>query len=253
MSAQILSRSLAIFIATLLVSSCVTETSGGMPGPAPKATRVAAQLDLARGYLAENDWGRARLPLERALEIDPQNVETHVLRAVLYQAENEPVLAEQHYLTALKIQPANPQALNNYGSFLYSQGRFKDAVKPLNRLVKDANYRARPQAFENLGLAYLRTGDKEAASASFERAVELNFRLPRANLELAEIAYNNGVYAQALERFRIYNGLARPSARSLCLGLKLAVATENSDQVASYGLALKNLFPDQASQCQTNG
>ena len=45
---------------------------------------------------------------------------------------------------------------------------------------------------------------------------------------------------------------ARQTPRSLCLGMKLAAKTGDSDSVASYALALNNLFPDspEAAGCK---
>ena len=234
----------------LLVSACVTETTGGLPPPAPTETRVQAQLDLARGYLEQRDLDRAKPALRRALEIDPRHVEAHGLSAVLFHAENEYELAEYHYQTALRIDPDDPQALNNYGTFLYSRGRFEDAIVPLSQLVKDTGYRARSQAFENLGLAHLRVGNKDLAEAAFVRALELNFRQARATLELADMAYDRGDLQAAQARLLEFKTMARQNARSLCLGLKVATGLGDADQVASNALALKNLFPDQADQCR---
>ena len=89
------------------------------------------------------------------------------------------------------------------------------------------------------------------AVRAFERALGLNYRLPRAALELADIEYQEGALAAAMQHFETFNRNAKPTARSLCIGFKLAVAASNPDEVASYGLALKNLYPDQADQCQT--
>ena len=47
-------------------SACVTETTGGLPPPAPTEDRVQAQLDLARGYLEQGDRNSARPPLAKA-------------------------------------------------------------------------------------------------------------------------------------------------------------------------------------------
>lgn len=234
-----------------LLSACITETSGGLPPPAPTEERVEAQLDLARGYLEQRDFGRAQPALQKALEIDPRHVEAHVLNAVLFHAQNEYELAEFHYKTALRIEPDNAQALNNYGTFLYSRGRFDDAIVPLSNLVKDTGYRARSQAFENLGMAQLRIGEIEAAEASFERALELNFRQPAATLELAEIAHNRGELQKAASRLLEFKTMARQNARSLCLGLKVATGLGDEDQAASNELALNNLFPAVADQCLT--
>jgi len=241
-------------VATVLgsLTACVTESTGGLPPPAPLEERVQAQLDLARGYLEQRDFVRAQPPLQKALEIDPRHVEAHVLIAVLFGVQSEKELAEFHYRTALRIDPDNAQALNNYGSFLYSQGRFADALQPLSRLVKDTTYRARSQAFENLGMAQLRLGQIDAAEASFERALDLNFRQPGAALELAEIAFARGDVELATARLLEFRSLARQNARSLCLNMKVAAHLEQQDLVASSALALKNLYPDVADQCLIN-
>lgn len=242
---------LVVLLFTL--QGCVTESTGGLPDPASVSIRVQAQLDLARGYLEQGNIDRARTSLQSALAIDPRAVEAHTLLGVLYASESDTALAEEHFKFALDTDPTNSQALNNYGSFLYSQGRYEEAVSKLQLLVKDTDYRARGQAYENLGLAQIRNGDMAGAKASFNRALQLNFAQPRASLELAQIAYDEGEYAMAGEYFEGFRSYARQTARTLCLGIKLAQNTGDTDQMASYGMALNNLFPDssEAEKCIT--
>ena len=246
------SAACALLIAVVIAAGgCVTETTGGLPAPGTEAQRTKAQLDLARGYIERRDFNRARGALDQALAISPRNVEAHVLNAVLLHAQGEFELAEFHYKTALRIEPDNAQALNNYGTFLYSRGRFDDAITPLARLVQDTGYRARSQAFENLGLAYLRAGRNEEAKAALTRSLELNFRQATAILELAELAFNDQEFAQASTLLSDFKAVARQNARSLCLGIKVAKATDDVNLMASNQMALSNLFPEQADQCQT--
>ncbi len=237
----------------LIVSlqGCVTESVGGLPDPAPDSARVKAQLDLARGYLEQGNMERARVSLNKALEIDSRAVEAHVLLGVLNSAESEFDIAEEHYKMALRIEPNNSQALNNYGSFLYSQGRFEEAVSKLRLLVKDTDYRERSQAYENLGLAELKIGDVASAKESLGRSLQLSFAQPRASLELAQIAYDEGEFPLAREYYDGFRTQQRQTARTLCLGMKLAQTSGNTDQMASYALALNNLFPDsiETKQC----
>ena len=229
--------------------ACITETTGGLPPPAPVEERLQAQLDLARGYLAQRDWSRARGPLANALELDPRSVETHVLYAVLYENEGEPGIAEQYYQRALKIAPNDSQALNNYGTFLYGQGRYQDALVPLRRLVKDTEYHLRAQAYENLGLTEIRLGNFDEAKAAFVRSLELNFAQSRSSLELADLHYAEGDFTTAQEYYVGYLNLSRQTARSLCLGMKLGAVAGDDDQIASYGMQLRNLHPQAAGQC----
>lgn len=231
---------------SVLLSGCVTETTGGLPEPAVAEKRVQAQLDLARGYLENRDYSRARAPLNRALEIDPRSVEGHVLMAVLLQGEGEMALAEQHYKLALRHEPNDSQALNNYASFLYRQQRYDEALGLLRELVKDTEYPARSQAYENLGLAELIAGDREAARQAFIRALNLNFAQPRSSLELARLSYSDGNFELAHEYYEAFRVRARQSPRSLCMGMKISEALGDSDQRASYALALQNLYPESA-------
>jgi len=247
---KVLMRGACFALMVCCTAACVTESSGGMPGPAPTDARVQAQLELARGYLEQRDFNRARGPLGKALDIDPQHVEAHVLSAFLLNAEKDYGPAEQHYKIALRIRPDDAQALNNYGTFLYSRGRYADAIEPLERLVKDTTYRARAQAFENLGMAYLRMEQAEQSEAAFARSLELNFRQPRATLELADMAYGRGDHTTAAARLLEFKTMSRQNARSLCLGLKVATALGDDNQASSNLLALKNLFPEAVDACQ---
>lgn len=244
-----------VTLAPLLVmtlAGCVTETTGGGLEPAETPERVQAQLDLARGYLEKRDYGRARPPLMRALRVDPRSVEAHVLMAVLNESENDSELAEQHYRAALRIEPANSQALNNYGSFLYGKQRYTEAAEHLRRLVRDTDYRARSQAYENLGLAELRLGNGEPAKEAFTRAVFLNASQARSALELADMAYADGDFAASQAHYDDFRRVARQTPRSLCLGMKLGQTAGDTDQLASYAMALQNLYPNsrEAKECE---
>ncbi|MCZ6641523.1 MAG: type IV pilus biogenesis/stability protein PilW [Gammaproteobacteria bacterium] len=244
-------RNVSVVLLLVFLTGCVTEITGGLPPPAEDIIRLKAQLDLARGYFDSEDWSRARPPLNRALAIDPRSVETHVLLAILSEREAEPEIAERLLEKALNIDPNHPQALNNYGTFLYSHGRFEEALVPLRRLVSNPEYHMRAQAFENLGLTELKVGTEDAAKAAFLRALRLNFRQFRSSLELADIAYSEGNFDSARSYYDGFKSMARQNPRSLCLGIKLGHELGEVDQVASYAMTLKNLYPGsrEAKRC----
>jgi type IV pilus assembly protein PilF len=227
----------------LSLTGCVTTIEGGSPQPAPQAQRVQAQLALARGYMEEGDWQNARVPLERALTIDPRSSDAHVLFALVYQAEGASDRAEEHYRRALRLDRNSSLALNNYGSFLYVQSRYGEARQMLVRVVEDSSYPARPQALENLALTELALGEVDRAEDAFRRALRLNPDLPQAHLELAEIQFARGNHAAAVTHFETHRRLARHTPRSLWLAIRLFGAMNDLDAVASYVLQLRNLFP----------
>ena len=219
-----MNRYLAAPLLLLSLGGCVKTEIGGVQA-APPAQRVQAQLDLARGYLEMGS-------------------EAHVLLATAYLADGDKQLAEHEYRTALRDDPHNSMARNNYGTFLFAEGRYKDAKKELQRAADDPDYARRAQAFENLGLTELKLDETDAAKASFQRALLLNASMPRSHLELAQIEFSTGNFAAAKENFDRYNAMAKPTARSLWLGIRLSRVLHDQDQLASYALALRNLFPD---------
>lgn len=245
-------RNVSVVLLVVFLAGCITESTGGLPPPAEDNIRLKAQLDLARGYLESQDWSRARPPLHRALEIDSRSAETHVLLAVLSERGDEPGIAESHLKRALKIDPNYPQALNNYGTFLYGQGRYDEALVPLRKLVRNPEYHRRAQAFENLGLTELKVGTEDAAKEAFSRALRLNLGQPRSSLELADIAYSEGNFDSARNYYEGFLSLSRQNPRSLCLGIKLGREFGETDQVASYSLVLRNLYPSsvEAQRCE---
>lgn len=232
----------ALMCASLL-SGCITTEVGGLPKPGTQDQRVKAQIDLARGYLEQRDIGKARKPLENALAIDPTSPEANVLMATVYQVEGELKLAEASYKQAIKYAPRDSMARNNYGTFLYSQGNFDDARKQLLVAVQDPSYSARPQAYENLGLTEIKLGMRADGEQSLQRALMLNGRLPRSMLELAEMSFEDGNFPRSQQYFDGYAKVAKHTARSLWLGVRLSRVFNDENALSSYTLALKNLYP----------
>ncbi|HEY6597735.1 MAG TPA: tetratricopeptide repeat protein, partial [Pseudomonadales bacterium] len=121
-----MTRLLSCTVVALLLAGCITtETGGAKSGTTPQ--RLQAFLDLARGYLEQRDYAHARPPLEQALKVDPSSAEAHVLMATVNLAEGDKQLAEREYKDALRYEPRNAMAQNNYGTFLFAEGKYKQA------------------------------------------------------------------------------------------------------------------------------
>lgn len=226
----------------LVLSGCVTETHRvGRPVDLEKS--LQAHVDLGLGYMAQGNLARAKEKLNRAMEIDPNAATVHNAYALLFQLENETEIAEQHFLRAIRLDPKYSAARNNFGAFLFSEGRYKEAIEQLEVGAQDPFYRSRSQVFENLGVCYLKTGDKKSAKEAFDHATSLNPRQTRSILELAELAYEQQDYSQAQNLYKRYLAISEQSARSLWLGIRVAQIFQKNDELASYALMLKNIFP----------
>lgn len=228
-----------------LLAACVTVDEGPTRAQPTVAERLAAQLDLGRGYLRAGDLAKAKAPLLRAVELDAASWEAHDLLANLYQLEGESELADRHFRTAIR-NGGGARSRNNYGAFLSSLGRLGEACEQFRRAVDDTGYANRAQAFENLGLCERARGNAEAARAAFVRAVTLGGTHPESLLELADLHFEAARYAEARAAYDQFRAVGRQTPRSLLLGIRIGRALEDRDAEASFALMLRNMFPDSS-------
>lgn len=202
-----------------------------------------AYIQLGIGYMQQGASERAKVPLKKALELDPSSADAHAALALVFQVEMEPELADEHFREALSQRPGDPRLLNNYGGFLFEQQRYEEAFERYQQAARDNLYPERSRVFENLGLTALKLNRREQAMGFFERSLRLNSRQPRALLEMALLSFEDKQYVPARRYYAGYSELAEQSARSLLLGVRLATIFEDRDQAASLGLQLKRLYP----------
>jgi len=161
----------------------------------------------------------------------------------VFQAEMEPELANQYYEKALSARSKDARILNNYGSFLYQQKRYKEAYERFEQAAEDNLYAERARVFENLGMTAVMLGDRVTAREHFDKALRLDRQQPRALLEMAELSYEDRHYVPARDYYERFSQLSEQNARSLLLGTRLAKVFDDRNKAASYGLLLKRLYP----------
>jgi type IV pilus assembly protein PilF len=236
-------RVAALALLAIFASGCVTTTEGGFK--ADRKEEVARRVDAATQYLQKGNTEQAIVHLRRALEIDPHSAPVNETLARVFAQSGEYELADQHFRTAIQYDPAFSRARNNYAAFLYDRGRIDDAIVQLEQVVADTLYEKRADAFTNLGKAYLRKGQTAKAEEVFGRAIKMDRRQAAAMLELADINVQHGQYPEAARLFGLYRAAGpQPTPRSLLLGIRIARATGDRDNEASYALQLKGLYPE---------
>lgn len=235
--------SLLLLIAALLTGCVTTGDVNPMTTDKGRKAAVDAYVQLGIAYIQQGDTQRAKVPLKNALDLDSSNADAHAALALAFQVEMEPKLADEHYRKALSQRPDDARLLNNYGGFLYEQGRYKEAQETYLKAAEDNLYPERSRVFENLGLTALQLGQREQAKEYFQRSLRLSSRQPRALLEMAQLSYEDRAYVPARSYYEAYSELAPQNARSLLLGARLADVFEDRDRAASLGLQLKRLYP----------
>lgn len=192
--------SMAFAVAALLLSSCVTTTTGGF-NVASKERAERDLVQLANGYFEAGDMAGARRNILSALEINPRSADAYNVLAMVQQHEGDTALAGRTFRQALALDSRNARVHNNYAAFLFATGEYEQAYRQLEIVAADSTYEFRGTVYENLGLSALRTDRPQRAEAAFERALQIDSNLPRAALELAQIKFENGEFAAARDYY----------------------------------------------------
>lgn len=242
---SVMQRSALLVLMLFAVTACVTTTN--KPEPVIDLQKAeATHIQAGLGYLRQRDKEAARRHFHKALKLNSKSAGAQNGLALVYQMEDEAELAEKHFRKALSIDPDYSLARNNYGAFLYSQGRYQEAQKQLQRVAQDFSYDRRYMALLNLGRTQLKLGDESGAEKSLKQVLGINYRVPMAHLELADIYFEQKNYTNAKHYLDQFGKMSRPSPRSLWLGIQIERIFGNKDREASYALALKNLHPYSA-------
>jgi Flp pilus assembly protein TadD len=104
-----------------------------------------------------------------ALQLDPNNPETHAALGILYDVKRETDKARSHHVAAVKLAPGMARYRNNLGFSLYLAGNYQAAAYHLEQaLAMDPSLVV---AYNNLGFTYGRLHKFERARKTFRSAL----------------------------------------------------------------------------------
>ena len=112
---------LSAVIFPFVFSACVSQS----PVNFNKQQAAKARVELALGYLQQEDFVQAKLNLDKALEHDDHYYLVHSALAHFYQLQGDTEKAKQAYLQAIKLDDKQGDVYNNFGAFLCGQGEFE--------------------------------------------------------------------------------------------------------------------------------
>jgi type IV pilus assembly protein PilF len=171
---------------------------------------------------------------------------------LLYNRLGEYDKADISFRAALRKNPGNGFALNNYGQFLCQQKRYEEGQAKFLAAVKNPLYETPEIAYTNAGLCAQAAGNGTAAEDHFRMALERNPAVAPALLALAQLALDRKDPETAGQYFARFSKVSPQNPRSLSLGIRIESARGRKDQAASYEMMLRNQFPDsrEAGQLQ---
>ena len=205
---------------------------------------ATANLDLGIEYMKQGKYENALKNLEKAKEADPVYPPIYNVLGLLYQQLGDSKKAEHNFKRALSLNNNDSPTLNNYGSFLCQQGRLEEAEKTFLRAAANPLYESPEIAITNAGLCLSNNQREADAEKYYREALQLNPQVPQALIKMCEISFNIPNYLAARGYLQRYQQVARHTAKSLWLGIRLEQELGDKDTVSSYALQLKNNFPN---------
>jgi tetratricopeptide (TPR) repeat protein len=158
---------------------CATTSAAGTPDE----ERSYREFQLAASLRDEGQMAGAIEHLRKALDLDANNAEAHLLLGFIQMERRSFQNAEPHLRTAIKLLEKQQrggstlaEARNIYGLCLIELGRNEDAIVVLQQSANDELNTAPHLAWGNLGLAQLRLEEYQEAVKSTMEAVRIQPR-----------------------------------------------------------------------------
>jgi tetratricopeptide (TPR) repeat protein len=143
------------------------------------ADNIAAHTMVGMILQVQNRPDEARARYEKILQIDPRAVvAANNLAYMKAESGTDLDIALQLAQTAKASQPDDPDVNDTLGWVYYKKGMAPLAIDPLRQSVEHTP--ANPVYRYHLGMAYLKTGDKEKAREMLQQALKLDPRFDGA-------------------------------------------------------------------------
>jgi len=163
----------------------ITADAGAQSGAMDNVKAAEANLNLGIAYYRADNLTLAKDKLERAREQNPKNVQVHGTLALLYARLGDDARADAEFNAAMRLAPADPEQLNNYGVYLCGRGKADAGVQRFTQAATNPLYKTPWVAWTNAGVC-LRTAKRDAEAAEqFDKALK------------AQPGYAEGVYQYA--------------------------------------------------------
>jgi len=235
-------------VLSVMLGGCVTEQTSGRVQPKEQPEEAAdLNVQLGVGYLRQGDLKAAQSKLEKAVELEPDNVTAHRALGLVYERLGDTAGAERHYRKAVSLAPDGPEALNSLAIFLCGKDETRtEALKTFNRAI------AVPQSKQYSNKAMLNTNagvcakpvDLALAENYLRTALAFDNTFSDALLQLADVAYQRQNYLQARAFLQRYSDVAAASPAVLWLSFEVETAMGDLEAADEAAQTLRREFPE---------
>jgi len=238
---------------TMMLTSCITESTGlSIPVQQPEeAAELNVQLGI--GYLRQGDWQSARVKLERAAELNPDNVLAHRALGLVYQELGDMEGAERNFRRSVALNSKDPDTLNSLAVFLCrdEQGR-DEALKLLDRALSiplSAAFSNKAMLYTNAGVC-MKGRDLARSEDYLRAALAEDPQFADALLQIADVTFQRGNALQSRAFIERHLAVAAPSPGALWLGVRIESSMGDFRASDDFGNQLRTRFPESVETRQ---
>ena len=248
---------LVAILSLFIVAGCATNKPATAPAPQPPPEAVKTQeatplqraqikTDLAAGYYERGQFEVALEVLDEAQRLEPNYAKTYAIYGLVYTMLGETQKAETNFQRALALAPNDPEIRANWGGFLCTTGRTREAIPELDAAIRDPLFKTPEIALINAGKCSVALGESKKADEYFRRALSASPGNPIAAYNLALLAYREARLDDA--RYWMRPVMQQSSPRPEALFLGMCIERKHGDRQAelSYSSQLRNRYPDSA-------
>ncbi|HPW16747.1 MAG TPA: tetratricopeptide repeat protein [Candidatus Aminicenantes bacterium] len=161
----------------------------------------ALQVRLGHTYLVSGRPGEALAAMDKALALNPRNIDALTVRAGILDASGRKEEARQAYERALEAEPESRFLRMSLAANLGSTGRFEEAAAAYEGLIAD--FPDEQGFYQYAGIAYSYLGRYDQAIARLRQAVAIR-PTPTGVFNLAVAYGKGGRLKEAAETFALY-------------------------------------------------
>lgn len=211
------------------------------------ASGALARVQIAQQSLAKGDFAGAEREAKQALKVDPRSAGAYTVLAIVKDRTGNAALAGQHYRRAAELAPMQGGMLNNYGTWLCSNGRAVESLAWFDQALAAPGYQTPAIAAGNAGACALQAGQLERAQQLLRQAIDLDPQNQVALSAMAELEFKAGrmMAARAFSQRRLAAAPADPAA--LLLASQIEQKLGDSTAAEEYVRRLRTEFPDARS------
>lgn len=237
---------LAAAVFCLILTACVSTTTGRTTPPANTADAAELNYELGARYLRNGRYKIARDRLMLSLELDPKRAIAWSTLALAYEHLGILRLAEQSHNHAVRAEPRNFNVRDAYATYLCRQNRFDDAGKHFERAIRATENDNAEITLTNAGVCMAQRPDYGKAEAFFRQALERRSNHPEALLQLSLLKHETGDDLIARAFLQRYLSVIDATPPVLFLGVKIEEELGDDRARASYVNQLLRDFPKSA-------